>query len=375
MNKREIDKLRLFVGGLKNRYEENTDLFIGLEIEWSSGRKKFTASYDGSKDRLYYNKEYLSLDLNKALDFLTEETIKYDAMMMRYNERGTTVTVFADGKNVTIRQEAKEKVPTVAEPSGRSYYIKASQAKELLQEIDILTQDGKLKNDKIRKYNQIDHFIEVVDPIIQSLPKDRSITILDCACGKSYLTFVLNFYLVEVLKRKCHIIGVDYNEDVIASSIKRAERLGYRNMEFIRADLNAFEPDRSVDLLVSLHACDNATDYAIAAGIRLNVPAMVVVPCCHKEFIDQLKNEEMAPILRHNIFKARFNDMFTDAFRSLYLESRGYEVSPLEYISPLDTPKNIMIRAMKKKDGDPAAREEYRRIKKLFGVDPILEKL
>lgn len=375
MNKREIDKLKLFLSGLKSRYDENTDFFIGMEIELTSGRKKLTASYEGSKSQLYYNKEYLDLELKKALDLMVEEAAKYDAMLLRYKERGASVIVHADGRNVTIKQEAQDNAPMVQEPTNRSYYIKASQAKELLQEIDILTKDGKIKNDKIRKYNQIDHFIEVVDPIIRSLPKDRSITILDCACGKSYLTFVLNFYLVEVLKRKCHIIGVDYNQGVIDSSVKRAERLGYKNMEFVQADLNAYEPSRKVDLLVSLHACDNATDYAIAAGIRLDVPAMVLVPCCHKEFIEQLENEEMGPILRHNIFKVRFNDMFTDALRSLYLESKGYEVSPLEYISPLDTPKNIMIRALKKREEDPVAKEEYRRIKRMFGVDPILEKL
>lgn len=376
MNKRETDKLKLFLSGIKSRYGESSDFFVGMDIEFTSGRKKLTSSYDGSENKLYYNKEYLSLDVPEALDYLLQEAGKYDAMLLKYKERGASVIVHADGKNVTVKQETQENnLPAAQTASNRNYYIKASQAKDLLQEIDILTKDGKIKNDKIRKYNQIDHFIEVVDPIIQSLPKDRVLTILDCACGKSYLTFVLNFYLVEVLKRKCKVIGVDYNQQVIDSSIERAKRLGYKNMEFIQADLNLFEPEQKIDLLVSLHACDNATDYAIATGVRLDVPAMVVVPCCHKEFIEQIYNEEMAPILRHNIFKVRFNDMFTDALRSLYLESKGYEVSPLEYISPLDTPKNIMIRALKKKSGDPSAQEEYKRIKKLFRVDPILEKL
>ena len=372
MNKKEIQKIKLFATGIKSRYEESKDFFIGLDAEFFSGRKKQTATF---AEKLYYNKEYLELDFVQALDFLVEESVKYDAVNLIYKERGSIVTIVADGKDVKIKKQEQPDEINVQSRSERDYYIKASKAQNLLREIGIMTGDGKIKNDKIRKYNQIDHFIEVVDPIVQALPKDRSITLLDCACGKSYLTFVLNHYLVEVLKRKCHIIGVDYNSQVIESSIERAKRLGYQNMEFVQADLNSFEPSRKIDLLVSLHACDNATDFAIATGVRLNVPAMIVVPCCHKEFIEQIDNEMMAPILKHSIFKVRFNDMFTDAFRSLYLESKGYEVSPLEYVSPLDTPKNIMIRAVKKRNENPSATAEYRQIKKMFGIDPLIDKL
>lgn len=273
------------------------------------------------------------------------------------------------------QKEADNLVEQAIPQGGRERYIKSSQAASLLKEIGIMTKDGKIKNDMIRKYNQIDYFIEVVDPIIQELPKDQPIHVLDCACGKSYLTFVLNFYIKEVLKRNCYFIGVDYNEGVVVSSKERAQRLGYKNMEFIQEDLNFYEPDRRIDLLISLHACDNATDYALAAGVRLGAASMVLVPCCHKEFISQIRNEEMSPLFKHNIFKVRFNDMFTDALRSLYLEGRGYQVSALEYISPLDSPKNIMIRAIKKEDYNEAAMAEYRQIKSLFQVDPIMEKL
>lgn len=370
MNKRIKEKLKLFVASLKNRYEESSDFFVGMKVELISGRKIFHAEY---KEQLYYNKEYLSMDLPEAIDFMVDESAKYDGMKMIYQERGEQVIVSANERDVKITREERKELPTKKEPSSRNYFIKPSQAQKLLFEIGIMTKDGKIKNDKIRKYNQIDHFIEVVEPLIQSLPRERSITILDAACGKSYLTFVLNHYIVEVLKRKCHILGVDYNQDVIDASRDRAKRLGYQNTEFIRADLNRFEPDRKVDLLVSLHACDNATDYAIATGVRLGATAMVVVPCCHKEFIDKLSHDELEPILKHNIFKVRFNDMFTDALRSLYLESKGYEVSPLEYVSPLDTPKNIMIRALKKSDGNERAKKEYEKIKQMFGLRPIID--
>ena len=373
MNKKEINKLEFFLRGLLGRYEESKDFFIRLDLAFTSGKKTFKGYYD---ERLYFNKEYFDLDFEESLAFIVREAAKYDSLDLTYKERGTDVLIKADQRDVTMKQvssenEIADKSPVV----GRERFIKSSQASDLLKEIGIMTKDGKVKNDMIRKYNQIDHFIEVVDPIIQALPKDRPINVLDCACGKSYLTFVLNFYIKEVLRRNCYFIGVDYNQGVVVSSRERAKRLAYKNMEFVHEDLNFYEPDMRIDMLVSLHACDNATDYALAAGLRLSAQSMILVPCCHKEFISQIDNEDMNPLFKHNIFKARFNDMFTDSLRSLYIEAHGYRVSALEYISPLDTPKNIMIRAIKKQDFNEKAMEEYRNIKRLFKVDPIMEKL
>ena len=257
--------------------------------------------------------------------------------------------------------------------SRRDYLIKASKAPELLKEIGIMTKDGKVKNDMIRKYNQIDHFIEVVEPILRNMDPNEPLTIMDCACGKSYLTFVLNYYIREVMKRSCYFIGIDYSEGVIKSSIERAERLGYRNMEFIQEDLRTYVPSRKIDMVVSLHACDIATDYAISAAIRAESGSMVIVPCCHKEMIDQIDAEDLAPLYKHNIFRARLNDLLTDSLRSLFIESYGYEVSALEYISPLDTPKNLMIRAVKTSPENAEARKQYQDMKKFFNVSPTME--
>ena len=202
---------------------------------------------------------------------------------------------------------------------------------------------------------------------------NEPLTIMDCACGKSYLTFVLNYYIREVMKRSCYFIGIDYSEGVIKSSIERAERLGYRNMEFIQEDLRTYVPSRKIDMVVSLHACDIATDYAISAAIRAEAGSMVIVPCCHKEMIDQIDAEDLAPLYKHNIFRARLNDLLTDSLRSLFIESYGYEVSALEYISPLDTPKNLMIRAVKTSPENAEARKQYQDMKKFFNVSPTME--
>ena len=371
MEKKTIAKLRLFFSGLESRHQEQQDFFKDMNIASKSGTKTFTASYkDG---QLYMNKEIVDADFSDALEAVLSEAVKYESLEAVYCERGTNVIITADARNVNIRYEEPKPEAEVKVESRRDYLIKASKAPELLKEIGIMTKDGKVKNDMIRKYNQIDHFIEVVEPILRNMDPNEPLTIMDCACGKSYLTFVLNYYIREVMKRSCYFIGIDYSEGVIKSSIERAERLGYRNMEFIQEDLRTYVPSRKIDMVVSLHACDIATDYAISAAIRAEAGSMVIVPCCHKEMIDQIDAEDLAPLYKHNIFRARLNDLLTDSLRSLFIESYGYEVSALEYISPLDTPKNLMIRAVKTSPENAEARKQYQDMKKFFNVSPTME--
>lgn len=371
MEKKTIAKLRLFFSGLESRHQEQQDFFKDMNIAFKSGTKTFTASYkDG---QLYMNKEIVDADFSDALEAVLSEAVKYESLEAVYCERGTNVIITADARNVNIRYEEPKPEAEVKVESRRDYLIKASKAPELMKEIGIMTKDGKVKNDMIRKYNQIDHFIEVVEPILRNMDPNEPLTIMDCACGKSYLTFVLNYYIREVMKRSCYFIGIDYSEGVIKSSIERAERLGYRNMEFIQEDLRTYVPSRKIDMVVSLHACDIATDYAISAAIRAESGSMVIVPCCHKEMIDQIDAEELAPLYKHNIFRARLNDLLTDSLRSLFIESYGYEVSALEYISPLDTPKNLMIRAVKTSSENIEAKKEYQDMKEFFNVSPTME--
>lgn len=371
MEKKTIAKLRMFFSGLESRHQEQQDFFKDMNIAFKSGTKTFTASYkDG---QLYMNKEIVDADFSDALEAVLSEAVKYESLEAVYCERGTNVIITADARNVNIRYEEPKPEAEVKVESRRDYLIKASKAPELLKEIGIMTKDGKVKNDMIRKYNQIDHFIEVVEPILRNMDPNEPLTIMDCACGKSYLTFVLNYYIREVMKRSCYFIGIDYSEGVIKSSIERAERLGYRNMEFIQEDLRTYVPSRKIDMVVSLHACDIATDYAISAAIRAESGSMVIVPCCHKEMIDQIDAEDLAPLYKHNIFRARLNDLLTDSLRSLFIESYGYEVSALEYISPLDTPKNLMIRAVKTSPENIEAKKEYQDMKKFFNVSPTME--
>ncbi len=376
-----------------------------------------------------FNGEKKTLDVQGFCDFVADEMEKYDAMLLVYNERGRKVSVTCDGKDVkltnsevraeefsdirgtksgaagNIRSGAAKiscDVCSVPDAGGadnvfdsdfdafgtqaggsvlgaggsvlgnREYLIKAGSAARLLQVIGIMGKNGKIRNDRIRKYNQIDHFVELIVPILESLAAKnggtKPVRIIDCACGKSYLSFVLNYYIKEVMGRRCYFTGLDFNPVVIEGSRKMAEELGYRNMKFIQTDIMNYEPEEDFDLLLTLHACDTATDKALNFAVNNGVSHIVCVPCCHREMNSGYNLPGFEPVLKYGILKARIADALTDGLRANYLEAMGYDVSVAEYISPLDTPKNLMIRAEKKTGVSPEALERFDKMVKTLST-------
>ena len=377
MNKKTISKINLFFSGLLGRMEENRDFFKDITIQFKSGTKIFPAKITQNDTiTLDYQAVKRETDKNGLWDILAEEFLKYDEAKIIYTERGAKIVIDANDKKVNMRHEdAVEAAPqTSVVQTGREYVVNPALAKELLTEIGILAKNGKIKNDKIRKYNQIDYFVELMGGVLKEIGERDEYVILDAACGKSYLSFVLNFYLREILKKKCRFIGVDYSKTVIDASRRMAKNLGYNNMEFIQEDLTTWTPNVRPDIVVSLHACDTATDMALGLGIRSQSRAIVSVPCCHKDILKQYSYEPFEPIMKYGILKARLADTLTDGIRAAYLESVGYKVSMIEYISPLETPKNIMIRAVYTGKKSAKAKEDYENLKKILHVEPAIER-
>lgn len=392
MNKQNISKLTLFLMGLQNRFTENNLIFKGIYVTFTTGLKEFrgVGSLDEDTIKYNFNGRTQTYDIAGLFEKIADDAQNYETLSLIYKERGTDILISADNKNVKmtntevkdVEEEVSISTNTATKAShslgetstllNRDYYIKVGKADALLKEIGIMSKEGKIKNDKIRKYNQIDHYVELLEGILDKLPKNETINILDCGCGKSYLTFVLNYYLTEVKKKKCHFIGLDYSEGVIEASKKMAKNLGYRNMEFHALDINDYVPDKKIHVVISLHACDTATDMALALGIRVNSDVIIAVPCCHRELLNSYNYEPFKGILKHGIFKARMADILTDGMRSLLLEAKGYEVSVVEYISPLETPKNLMIRAIKTKEENDKAMDEYMKLMSSLNVYPAL---
>jgi hypothetical protein len=375
-------KLMNILTSIESRLEENILFFKGIDIQYLKNGKAANA-------KVYISEDLLTFEFQKVKTLLSPSDLggmiissgkEYDNCIINYSERGSGIVISTEKNNVKVNYTNKEQDMAnlhddVSARTNRTYLVKAGEADAVLREIGILTAEGKVKNDMIRKYNQIDHFVELIEALIKEQVDKDSITVLDCACGKSYLSFVLNFYIKEKLKKNCYFIGLDISEQVIASSKKMAQNLGYKNMEFHQVDIQNYQPTRKIDIVISLHGCDIATDMAIAAGVRYEAGGIIVIPCCHRELLSQYEYKPFSEIIKYGVLKARIADALTDGIRGLLLEAMGYEASIVEYISPLDTPKNLMIRAVKKSARNRKAYEEYLQLKESLGINPALARL
>ena len=241
---------------------------------------------------------------------------------------------------------------------------------EFLVDLGVQAKDGKIIHAKYDKFRQINRFLEFVEDILPQLPKDRTVTIVDFGCGKSYLTFAMYHYLKILKGYHVRIIGLDLKEDVIEQCKALAKKYRYGGLEFYVGDIAGYQGVSEVDMVVTLHACDTATDYALDKAVCWGAKVILSVPCCQHELNGQIKNEILAPVLQYGLIKERMAALLTDALRAQILESRGYQVQVLEFIDIEHTPKNILIRAVKK--GGAKSTEGYQKIMDFLNVTPTL---
>ncbi|QNO15584.1 SAM-dependent methyltransferase [Alkalicella caledoniensis] len=352
--------------------DKNT--FQKMEVMPQDGRKG-KLLYEGNEIVWVHKNKKEPIPLNKIADKIVEFLAGQDGKL-EIIERGTKISVDIKGSQVKISfSTIDEPVAEVkeAEAGTRQQFIKAQEASHLLKAIGIMNTLGEIPQDKRRKYYQIDRFVELLDNYLKDWPNDKELVVVDCGCGKSYLSFVLNYYLQDKLRKKCYFIGIDGNKEVIAASEKISEELGYRNMEFHPVRIEEFHTNKDVSLVLSLHACDIATDQQLGLGVRLGADHIIAVPCCQKDLRDQLNYNDLQDFARFPILKNRLSDVITDGIRVLGLEAHGYKVNVVEYISPLETPKNIMIRAEKKGE-NTKAQKRYDEAKKYWGVSPAMDR-
>ena len=270
----------------------------------------------------------------------------------------------------------------------KKYILNEGEKMDFLMELDLMSVEGKILKSSYNKFKQINKYLEFIDDVIVELKTkkliDNHINILDFGCGKSYLTFALYYYLKHYRKDlSFSIVGLDLKKDVIEFCNKLAQKLDYKNLEFLNGNIKNYDRTKKVDLVFSLHACNNATDYSLEKALSLNAKAILAVPCCHHEFFEKIqknKNSRFYNTLKimadNGIVLDKFASLATDSFRSLTLELCGYKTRMIEFIDMEHTPKNILIKAIKSKSSNLKEKlKEYNRLKKFLGIQPLLEEL
>jgi len=260
-----------------------------------------------------------------------------------------TALVSRKGK-VTIKSKQRKtpaKMVNLQHNRKKRYILEEGEKAPFLVDLGVMTEDGKVVRQRFDKFRQINRFLEFVEDILPELPKGRELTVLDFGCGKSYLTFAMYYYLHELKRYDIRIIGLDLKEEVIRRCNELSERYGYEKLHFLKGDIAEYKGVEAVDMVVTLHACDTATDYALAKAVKWNAKVILSVPCCQHEVNRQIAGDALAPVLEYGLIKERMAALITDALRAQYLEREGYRTQILEFIDMEHTPKNILIRAVK----------------------------
>lgn len=285
------------------------------------------------------------------------------------NKKGTITVV--KNKTVTGRKTSLDHNRT------KKYIIEEGTKVPFMVDLGVMTQDGKIVRSKYDKFRQINRYLEIVEDIIPSLDTKRTLTIIDFGCGKSYLTFALYYYLVKLKGIKADIIGLDLKSDVIAECNRLKNKYKYDSLRFIEGDIGKFEGVDKVDMVITLHACDTATDYALHKAVTWDADVIMAVPCCQHE-LNRFKNSlVLSAVSQYGILKERMSAIFTDAMRANLLTQAGYDTQILEFIDMEHTPKNLLIRAVKKgkKMAGKGLTESLKSLTELAGGGITLEKL
>ena len=324
-----------------------------------------------------------NLSGKEALEKIGEWMQEMQQLELLHQDGRVNMLVSKKGKITLKRSENGCQVPQVDLTHNRKKkYILDPQVKvPFLEDLGVQTSEGKIVHSRYDKFRQINRFLEFVEDILPALPKDREVVILDFGCGKSYLTFAMYYYLHELKGYDIRIIGLDLKEDVIRHCNELRTRYGYEKLDFLTGDIADYDGVDQVDMVVTLHACDTATDFALDKAIRWNAKVILSVPCCQHELNRQISNEILAPAFKYGLIQERMAALFTDAIRGNLLEEAGYQVQLLEFIDMEHTPKNILIRAVKHgKQGQHGKKEkqlhsDVQRMLEFLHVDPMLARL
>jgi len=321
------------------------------------------------------NVEHKNLNNNETIEEMTK-------LLETYFKQALINTIKSD-YHVLINKKGKlninQKKPTkkfeeASHNRKKKYILNEGELTPFLIELGIMTKEGKIVNSKYDKFKQINRYLELVSDCIPYLDKNKTIRIIDFGCGKAYLTFALYDYLVLKMGYNVEIVGLDLKENVIEFCSNLAKKLSFDDLIFEQGDIKGFNQFSNVDMVISLHACNTATDEALAKAVNWGSKVILAVPCCQHEFLKKIKNQKMNPMMKFGIIKEKLASLLTDSVRANVLEIMGYRTQVLEFVDMEHTPKNIMIRAFfEDTQNIQKVVNEYKEFKNQWQISPYIE--
>ena len=361
----------LTISGLKKKNEE---LPVKIKVRPVAMKDKIEYQVSEFIGRKVFHKNYKKDELKKKItDWMHE-----DYKQAQFTMTDATAQILSGKHSQTVKYKKCKEVRVQRDLSHnrtKRYILPEGTPVGFLIDLGVMTKEGKIVRQKYDKYRQINRFLEFVEDILPQLSKEREQTIIDFGCGKSYLTFAMYYYLKELKGYDIRIIGLDLKEDVIAHCNELKDKYGYGKLSFLVGDIASYTDVDAVDMVVTLHACDTATDYALAKAVQWGAKVILSVPCCQHEANRMMENELLQPVLQYGILKERMAAIMTDAVRANLLTAKGYDTQILEFIDMEHTPKNLLIRAVYTgKDSENAA-EALKNMEEALHLNLTLNKL
>lgn len=367
------DKLiDMVISGQKNKSEDKAvkvrirPVILKNEIEYQVsefvGRKVLHSNHSAADVK------------KKIIDYMTE-----DFKQAQINMTDAAATILSSKSktlNCKYKKAGQLKVQRdLSHNRTKKYIIQEGKPVAFMIDLGVMGQDGKIIRTRYDKFRQINRFLEYIEDILPKLDKERELTIIDFGCGKSYLTFAMYYYLKELKGYNIRIIGLDLKADVIEHCNELRTRYGYDKLDFYVGDIATYKDVDKVDMVVTLHACDTATDYALAKAVKWGAEVILSVPCCQHEANRTIKSDILSPVMDYGILKERMAAIVTDAARAKLLTANGYDTQILEFIDMEHTPKNLLIRAVKSGKEDISAREKTKDMLEALNLELTIDKL
>lgn len=356
------------ISGKKDKNQKNEKVKIDTILIRDEAILQF-ATYT---DKQVFHKNLKDSEVNDEIIRLLEE--EFNNLELVTKDYIYSYRITSKGKVLSNKRKAQEvSIVPLSHNKKKNYLIEDGTKVPALVDLGIQMPDGKVTKAGYDKFKQINRFLEIID---DSIKDEKKLNIIDFGCGKSYLTFILYYYFVEIKKMDVNITGLDLKEDVIDHCNEIAKKYGYEKLKFYKGDIAKYKEKNDIDMIVTLHACDTATDYALYHAITMNVNYIFSVPCCQHEINLELDPSNLHIINKFGILKDRFSALLTDAIRANILQYYGYKTQVMEFVDFENSPKNLLIRAVKNSNSvNPKAKEEVEAILNEYNIKQTLYSL